>query len=217
MFQLPFFKKEKKKTITYRSLVNGSITIAQSYGQTTVFSSDIPQSGGEYVFMWNKVLKKVKKHYPHISSCLILGVAGGTSVGILQNLFPGIKILGIELDSVMITVAKQYFSLKENKQIQILKKDAITFIHRYKKQQKFDCIIVDLYIKELNPAKARTKVFLKKIKQRTAANGVVIYNSHFQKQNPEEFDRFYERCSAVFSHVEIIFSYQRNHILLLQP
>ena len=209
---MTFWRFWQKSNPVFPSLINGRITIGRSYRKMTLFANNIPQSGGEYVFMWKKVLKSLDQSLFQLKNCLVLGVGGGTVIKELINNYPQLNIKGVEIDPVMIEVGLKHFGLKSHKNIKIVTHDAVDFIS-YEKGRTYDLIIVDLYLGLFNPPSVRTKVFLKNLKRIMKSHGAVLYNSHYQKIKHYEYENFTGLTGSIFSRVEEVFTYPRNRIL----
>ncbi len=80
--------------------------------------------------------------------------------------------------------------------------------------KKFNIILVDLYIGRFNPEKAREKEFLTNLSKRLTKKGIVVYNSHFNKNNPDEFEKF-KKIAETYFNSEIIYEFPLNRVLLL--
>ena len=173
----------------------------------------VAQSGGEFEYMWKKVIDRIKKE--KLNTCLVLGVGGGTAFNYLKQKYRNVFITGVELDPVIIDVQKKYFSIEKESNINLICEDAFKWVDKYLNKSKFDLIIVDLYHNRLNPLMARNKEFMGKIKKLLSENGFVIFNAHFQPEKPEELDEFLKICEGIFSTQEIVFSYKYNRMVLL--
>lgn len=211
MFLSKLFSRFKPRE--FSSKVNDSIHIGSSFGKKAIFVKTVPQSGGEFIFMWRKVLDQVSPKSFHPKNCLMLGVAGGTAINELKRRFPNVNITGVELDPIIIKVAieNSFFELNSNLKIKI--QDAIKWVNQDK--SKYDIIIVDLYIGDQNPAKARQKPFLEKIKKLLKKDGIVLYNCHYSKQKNDDYLKLRKNIDAVFSEVKELFEFPKNKILLL--
>ena len=146
-------------------------------------------------------------------SALLLGVAGGMILRLFHEYFPKARLFGVEIDPVMITIAKEYFDLKNDLSVHLYEEDAIKWVKKEKK--KYDLIVIDLYIKQLNAPGTRDIVFLKGLKKITSEKGVILYNSHFQKDKPKEYEEIVKNCKNIFSEVEEVYSYPLNRVLRL--
>ncbi|MCX6782934.1 MAG: hypothetical protein NTZ20_02995 [Candidatus Levybacteria bacterium] len=200
--------------IIYLSEINNKIEVKKFLGKKTIFS-DGPQSGGEFVFMWTTVIRKLKKIHTSFSNCLVLGVCGGDVIRAILKYYPDSIIRGVEIDPVMITIAKEHFEL-DIKSHPIDIEDAISWVNKHKKLiKKYDLIIVDLFIGPLNPQEARNKNYLLDIASLLNPKGVIIFNAHYQEKKPQDFDKFQNNCKEIFSQVELLFIYRLNRVILL--
>lgn len=198
------------------SPISGQISVGKTYGHKTLFVQNIPQSGGEYVFMWNKIIKQLKKENHPISKCLVLGLGGGTVLKSITSQYPNVVIIAVEIDPEIVTIAKKHFELDNQYNLKIIIANACEWVKKAKHKQSFDLIVVDLYIADSNPDCSRTLQFLLHLKNLLEKSGVILYNSHFQNNNPFEFQDFKKLSSSIFSNVEELFSYPKNRVLMLR-
>lgn len=199
------------KNKKYQSKINGKIYIGKRTGKKALFSGGVTQSGGELIEMWDSVSERIKEDLPNAKNCLVLGVAGGTFISSIVKTVPKIKIIGIELDKTMIDVYYDQFNNTKSK-IKIINDDATIWVKTTDKS--FDIILVDLYIGRLNPINSRNKEFLKDLLLHLTKKGIVIYNSHFDKNNPNEFEQF-EKLVKTYYYSEVIYEFPLNKVLLL--
>lgn len=73
---------------------------------------------------------------------LLLGVGGGTVIRQLQQLFPKVRITGVDLSKVHLDIARRFFGVDEN-HAELIEADAITWLRNCRR--KFDFIIDDLF------------------------------------------------------------------------
>lgn len=203
------FTKYPKRMVF--SKINGYIEIRKTYGKDTIFVNQIPQSGGELYQMWHKVILNLATKNK-INNCLVLGIGGGDVIREIQNNFKSCKITAVEIDPVMLELAKEKFGTKDKNTIFKIA-DAISFV--YKEEKNYDLIIVDLFIGRFNPPEAREKKFLNKLESLVRKDGFVLFNSHYQKENKNELFNYKNLCKEYFKNTEEIFAYRRNKILVL--
>lgn len=117
--------------------------------------------------------------YPEnkIKRILLLGVAGGAVMHMLQQFIKPQKIIGIELNPVHIYVGKKYFNLNSTC-FEIIEADAIHWLKNYK-GEKFDIIIDDLFTEDIGQpvaaAKANRQWFSCMLKH-LAKDGLIVKN-----------------------------------------
>ncbi|MBM3283753.1 methyltransferase domain-containing protein [Candidatus Gottesmanbacteria bacterium] len=200
----------------FHSKINGEIILFKFLTGKTLFVGGVTQSGGFTQAMWKTAIDQIRNSKFEIRNALILGIGGGTLIRLLRKYYPDISITGIEIDPVMIKIAKKYFDDKSLIPVRVIIGDATVWIRQQKIKDIFDLIIVDLYIGKFNPAGARTKDFLLRLKQLLNKQGFVIYNSHYQEDDPSEYEDFKQKCRQVFLGYEEILKYPLSRLVLLR-
>lgn len=203
------------------SKYNGKLKVVKSWGFGTYIQSDgLTQSGGVVDTIWMQTIKRLKKRRIDVKNCLILGLGGGTVATIIRKNWPTAKIIGIEIDPIMIELGKKYLGLNDlNIDIKIA--DASTISNQSivsSKQlislsvQQFDLIIVDLYHGDKSPKKFETKNYIQCIRTLLAHGGIAVFNrlhygdkivkaEKFEKllmQNFDKVERFYPSANVMF-------------------
>ncbi len=179
----------------------------------TLYTGDVSQSGGEYVSMWKKAVNYADKKNHNVIDCLILGVGGGTVVEIVKSKYPDCEITGVEIDPQMIKAAKEFFGIGKLNGFNLFVDDACKWIQKCR--GKFDLIIIDLFISDLNPYCSRTKKFITEVKELLNQNGSILFNSHYLNEDSGEFEKFKFKCRKIFTEVTEIHQFPKNRILLL--
>ncbi|MBI2617245.1 methyltransferase domain-containing protein [Candidatus Gottesmanbacteria bacterium] len=197
------------KKSTFHSFVHGPIDLFQFAGKNTLRAGGVTHSGGFTYDMWKKAITIIQNSKFKIQKCLILGIGGGTVVYFLERAFPNIEIIAVDIDPKMIEIARTEFNIQGN----LICADAIEWIK--KQRQKFNLVIVDLYIGRRNPQKARTLTFLRHIKKRLKSRGKVLYNSQFFSEDPKEFEAFLSRCKEIFGTIHILQEFPMSRLILL--
>ena len=210
MIFLSLFKNHPQ----FPSTFNKNITIKKRYGHRALVVDGVTQSGGELTVMWESVAKSLE-NVMQPKSCLMLGLAGGTMLTLLQSTFPKAKITCIEVDPTMTKLAKDEFHV-ESKNTTIVLSDAFEWCISAVHNKMFDCIVVDLYLGRYNPPQSRTKKFIETLKSLLTPYGVICFNSHYDRRNKQEYDNFLTLLTSSFSKVTEIYSYPLNKILLLE-
>jgi spermidine synthase len=198
-----------KKNKIFISPINGEISIKKRYGRDAVLTGKITQSGGELIPMWKSMVSCVD----HVSSVLVLGVGGGTVIKMIHDTFPKARLSGVEIDPVMLEIAKKHFDLK-SVPVKLYTRDAVEWIRNHK--EKYDLIVVDLFFHELNPPATRDERFFINLKKNMSPGGTIFYNAHFQKDNINEHDRFLSQLYKVFSSVDEVYAFPLNRLLALR-
>jgi predicted O-methyltransferase YrrM len=126
-----------------KSAFNGELEITYSRGRKILDGATVNLSYGSVHRIWKSGLRKV--NLDGVKRVLLLGLGGGSVIDILRNQyeFAG-HITAIELDPVMIRVAKSEFGIGNSSNQKIKMDNAFDFIHRTR--QRFDLIITDVFI-----------------------------------------------------------------------
>lgn len=190
-----------------------NIRIGYSYGHMTLFTGDISQSGGEYVYMWKKAVDYADKKNHNVMNCLMLGVGGGTAVRVIKSKYPACNITGVEIDPQMVKAAGKFFGVNKLGNFKLVIDDACSWVKKCR--EKFDQIVIDLFINDLNPDCSRSKEFMSRVKKLLNKNGSILYNSHYIEDNPGELERFKSICERIFTKVEEIHRFPKNRVLFI--
>lgn len=209
---LSTFLQRSSREIVY-SKINSTIEFKKSYGKDAILVNNIPQSGGELLGMWEKIFKSIEKQEKLFKKGLVLGVGGGDVVRLIQSSFPKVSITAVELDPVMIDIAKNNFGTT-SKNTRFIIEDAQNFINE--NVRKYDLIICDLYIGRFNPKFSREKIFLKKIAKSLNKDGLILFNAHYDRKFQKDFDEFYKLGLDIFDEVSVAYKFPRNQVLLFR-
>lgn len=114
----------------------------------------------------------------NIQSALMVGLGGGSTQLAFEHDYPGLKLDSVEIDPVVVRVAKQYFSFRESERQRVFVEDGRMFLRR--SQAKYDLIILDAYVQgrygSSIPQHLATREFFTILRDHLTTNGVVAYN-----------------------------------------
>jgi spermidine synthase len=162
---------------------NHLIRVNEERGKMKLLVNGSPQSGAYIAYLWKKAFDAFSIRKNHPKNALLLGIGGGTVVSFLSEYFPGISQTCVDIDSVIIDIAKRYFHIDTISNIHIVHSDGKKYVdHLYKKKKKFDCIIIDLFIGRNIPSFVKDESFLKTIKTLLSPKGFVCINYLREKE-----------------------------------
>ena len=177
-----------------KSKFNGKVRVIRSLGLGTYLQAGgITQSGGVVTAIWQKTLKKIKSRQQEVKNCLILGLGGGTVVGLVRKYWPLAKVTGVEIDPVMVELGEKYLGLKG---VKVKIQDAFDF-----PVQGYDLVVVDLYCGEKFPEKFADEKFLHKLTQ----NKMVVFNRLYYGEKRKEAVKFGEKLEKIFKKVDCFY------------
>jgi spermidine synthase len=119
-------------------------------------------------WIWNHDIKRV----------LMMGLGGGSAQRAYQHYYTNVSVDTVELDPVVVAVAKEYFGVVETPQHKIYNDDGRVFLRRT--ANKYDLILMDAYTTSRYgssiPPHLITKEFFTLAKDHLTKNGVLAYN-----------------------------------------
>jgi len=186
------------------SKYNGHLKVVRSLGFGTYIQAEgLTQSGGIVETIWKSTLKKVKNEKGRVNSVLILGLGGGTAAKLIRKNWPDAKIIGVDIDPIMVELGKKYLGLdKVNIEIKI--GDALDFltVHRSLFTNHFDLVVVDLYQGDKYPEKFETENYIQLLRTVLSSKGVIVFNRlYFGDKRPQAV-KFGNKLKKIFSNVE---------------
>jgi spermidine synthase len=107
-FLSTFFPQTVYKTSSKHS---GTIEVIDHVFERRLVVGGLTQSGGITKRMWEKVFdQQAVREKNEVNSILVLGVGAGTLVEVINKKWPDAKIVGVEIDPVIIDTGKKYCS-----------------------------------------------------------------------------------------------------------
>ncbi len=132
-----------------------------------------------------------------VSNCkniLILGLGAGSVIDTLIKDFKFKNhITALDIDPVIIEIAKTEFNLSENKNLKIICDDAVRYMNQNK--NLFDLIIVDLFIDTEVPEFFFNSSLWNNLIQSNSEKGSILFNASLQNNNNK-------KLFGIISHLE---------------
>ena len=148
-----------------------------------------------------------------LKSCtkiLVLGMGGGSVIQTLLNDFKYRQhITAIDIDPVIIQIAKEEFGISEDKNLKIICEDALLFMQ--KNTIKYHLIIIDLYIDTKVPSVFLEIPFWQNI---TNASPTILCNASLEEEDKklEDVITFLKQCKYTIDKYEKV--NQTNTLLI---
>jgi spermidine synthase len=188
-----WFNPQLIKTLT--SKYNSEIQLIKFMGKFRLDMGGLTQSGPIIEEIWQSSLKKLLPKNFSPGKSLILGFCTGSAARVISQRFPNCQITGIEIDPVIIDIAKKYFRVDEIKKLQIVNDDALKYINKLKKNDNFDLILIDCYIGYKIPAEFKNPKTLEKIKKHTR---ILLLNRLFWDKHKQKTLDFISKLNQNF-------------------
>lgn len=200
-----------KTVFKINSPINGEICVIEQFGKRKIVVEKLTQSGPVMEEIWAKIIPVMLKSFQHPRilkqvqdddekiKILILGLGGGSIIKVLSKCFPKAKMTTVDYDPIMVGLGKKYLELKESENLEIIIEDASVFLQ--KNDELFDLIFVDLFSGETIPKKTQTKLFLRKIKEKSTKNGLIVFNRPYYQNHISEAKVFLDKLKKIFDDV----------------
>ena len=111
---------------------------------------------------------------PSARRVLYVGLGAGSSEKRLWRDFPRMQITVVELDPVVVDVARRWFALPDSPRLRVEVGDGRRFLADHR--DRWDVVVVDAFFADAIPAHLVTGEFLRLLRSRLAPGGVVVTN-----------------------------------------
>lgn len=186
---------------------NGRIVVLGGFEGPRILVGGLSQSGWLVRKIWQAALKRALQDLPRPENVLILGLGGGSSAELVQKYCPLAMILGIDIDSEIVDLGKKYLRLDNVNNLEILITDAREWVDKQtgkstqKIPQKYDLILIDLFVGTKIPEYFKSEVFFKKVKRLLSPRGIVCCNHFYAGKDRESAHKFLQVLRNVFGKI----------------
>lgn len=197
-----------------RTLDNSPIEVREVLGHNKLDMGGYPQSGVAYTSCWKSIFKQANlDQFPEAGSVLVLGLGGGDIAKLFEKIKPEWHSTFVEIEPQIVKIAKTYFDVGNNSKRRIITTDAKLYIEKNK--NKFDLIIVDLYIGDNVPDFVTSMLFLKNINLSLKPRGYALFNYASHSFQKDDFVSFENKLKKVFAEVKLL-KYMGHNFYLTQ-
>lgn len=120
---------------------------------------------------------------------------------------PDVHVTAVEIDKVMLDVAKKFFDLDSIANIRVINDDVLRVISEPSKfdlrRYTFDVVIVDIYCGDKYPDLGKSATFFSGIKWFVKAGGLVVFNRLYTKNHQNEVDTFCDLVEDEYKNVGV--------------
>ncbi|MHB1451821.1 MAG: spermidine synthase [Coriobacteriia bacterium] len=140
---------------------------------------------------------------PDAERVLVLGLGGGAITKRFWRDYPGVTVDSVEIDPVVVDVARKYFWLPEDERSRVFVEDARRYVQTT--DETYDIVIVDAYYSDSLPFHLTTQEFLRELKAVMAPDGVVAYNviSAPEGDASQLFRSMYRTAETVWGEIRV--------------
>lgn len=155
--------------------------------------------------VWGQAIDLLKREQPKIQKILVFGLGGGTMQHLISEAYPQAQIVSVEIDPVMVDIAKQYFDVDSIKNHKIIVEDAFRVVIEPKEHDiedyEFDAVLVDIYQGDRFPELGNSGNFFAALKKLVKPGGLVIINRIYKEEHQIDVDNFINYVEMVLKDV----------------
>jgi spermidine synthase len=185
----------------YKSEINGRLELNWLDGRLLLDSANANYSYGALQRALGEGLLHIgRAEVANFKNILVLGMGAGSVIETLRKEFRNEgKITAVEIDPVVVDIAKKYFKVNDFANLEIVVEDALSFV--LKNKIKFDFILVDLFIDSETPKVFSSVKFLNGLLKSLLVEGTILFNTvnvaeKFSARN-QKMLRFFEKHCTV--------------------
>jgi spermidine synthase len=193
----------KKKLLSYLYPItqkvetnnNGIVEITYDQGKKVLDSANANYSYGSLQKILKFGLQQIDlDHTRHI---LLLGLGGGSVIKTLRSEFKyNHKITAVEIDDIIIQIAFKEFNIKPNENLELLNDNALFYVRKAK--QKYDLIIIDLFIDNAVPKDFYEPDFWNNIYHITSKGGSILFNASTIEHVQHEIEKLLPTLNSLY-------------------
>jgi spermidine synthase len=127
------------------------------------------------VFNYTDTFHLAKAYNTKATKMLFIGLGGGSAVKRLWRDFPDLTIDAVEIDPVVIDVARKFFKLPTDARLTFAADDGRQFL--LKSNNKWDVIAIDVFYNDGIPFHMTTEEFYRLVRAHLRPGGVVLMNT----------------------------------------
>jgi spermidine synthase len=200
-----FFPVVLKK---YKSEYSGTLLVMVESGKKVLNTPSVNYSYNSLHRIFKQAFKISHLQLSPGSKALLLGLGGGSIVEILRKHYlSSVEITAVEIDPVIIDIAKNEFNIEKTGPVRIIHQDAFVFMQQVK--DAYQLICVDLFIHDKVPLPFLSTHFMSQLVSALAPGGRIYFN--FMTNTPELTSRF----NASLQELSIASGIHPDHVTCL--
>jgi spermidine synthase len=218
---IPCAFAEEKVLVERRSQFNGSVVVTEDdnglrtlrFGRDGVRQSVVNPRDAEHLELnYLRAAPFALALVEQPRSALIIGLGGGSLPMFLRKKFPDLAIDAVDIDPVVVDLAREFMSFREDANLRAHVADGRAFIE--KSTNRYDIVFLDAYSGDEVPYSLATREFLDAVKRVVASNGVVVSNIWGRRDNAL-YDSMLRTYQAVFDEVSLVQVQRANNVLVV--
>jgi len=141
-----------------------------------------------------------------VKECLILGLGGGGIAKIVRKNWPQTKIVGVDIDPIIVDLGKKYLGL-DKLGVEIIIQDAFVFLTSDQSPitNHYDLVCIDMYVGDKVPEKFEIEDYIHLVGRLLARDGVVVFNRLYYAEKRKEAEEFHRKLIHIFKKVRPVY------------
>ena len=161
---------------------------------------------------YTRVVPLALAFVPQPKRALIIGLGGGSIPMFLRAHFPQLRIDTVDIDPVVVEVAKSHFGFREDERVRAFVDDGRHFVEHA--TERYDLVVLDGFGNDGAPPHLTTREFLSAVKQRLQPGGVVVSNVWGPEVN-RAYASMVKTYAAVYPSVKLVEVPDARNLVLL--
>jgi spermidine synthase len=148
---------------------------------------------------------------PDLTNVLMLGLGGGSAQRLYQHYAPQVRVDTVEIDSAVVRVAREFFSLSNSANHRINVSDGRVFLRR--SETRYDVILADAYVS----GRYGTQEFFTLARDHLTTNGVLAYNivGTLRGEQADLTGALFRTLKSVFPQVYVFPAKESQNVVLV--
>lgn len=158
--------------------------------------------------VWGRLVENLHEQLPELKTALVLGLGGGSMHHLMAQKFPGIHITSVEIDKVIVEVAKKYFKLDDIPNHRVIVADALKVIAVPEEygiaNNSMQAVIVDIFCGQKYPDLGASGNFFACVKNLVVPGGLVVFNRIYLEHHQEQVNQFIDALEGFFTDIKSV-------------
>lgn len=153
---------------------------------------------------------------PDASACLLVGLGGGAIVRFLNHEFPEMRLDVVEIDPVVVALARDFFGTVPGPRTRIFTEDGFEYLRR--SPDRYDVILMNAHLKPSEQTdvtglllRLKTVAFLRSLHERLRPGGIVVFNLIEGPDTPADIGNI----RAAFAAIDVFRSAAAGNVIVV--
>ncbi len=188
------------------SEINGPISCTRLLGQWNVTAGGVGQADDYLNGLWKDAFPKLPRDLS-VRRILMLGFGPGETLKMYAKRFPKASLTVVEIDPVMVDLARRFGHLNGKLIPEIIIGDAAEVLPRL--QGQYDLIVLDMFIGINVGVATYQETVIQNVLRLLRPHGAILMNAYLE---PEAIQLWKKHCT-----IEKRWKYRLNHVTLFRP